>query len=274
MRLFLVCRLRRYFPSVYFFLYSYVLRRRFRLRYFQFQAQVRARLFGPEPNPIQVLTGPFHGMRYFNETVWDSITPKWVGSYEEELHPIITETMKRSYPTVIDLGCAEGYYAVGLALGMPDTRIWAFDVDMVSRRQCRRLAQLNGVSDRIVINGRCRPETLNSLHFSEAFVLCDIEGSEVDILNPLLCPVLLKTDLLVELHNADHVGMKMDQVLGILQDRFATTHDAQTISFTRRMPEKYRHLGVFPASDRDISVSVDEHRDPAQQWLLLRRRSS
>jgi hypothetical protein len=39
--------------------------------------------------------------------------PKIIGSYECELHPAIEEIIVNNYAEVWDVGCAEGYYAVG-----------------------------------------------------------------------------------------------------------------------------------------------------------------
>jgi hypothetical protein len=49
-----------------------------------------------------------------NETVWGPIEPKWLGTYELELHSIIKGILRAEYNTIIDIGSAEGYYSVGL----------------------------------------------------------------------------------------------------------------------------------------------------------------
>src|SRR5215204_4418004 len=69
-----------------------------------------------------VQEGPFAGMRYLSETR-DPILPKLVGSYEAEIQPWIRAAITQRYRRVIDVGCAEGYYAVGMALALPDAKI-------------------------------------------------------------------------------------------------------------------------------------------------------
>jgi len=40
---------------------------------------------------------------------------KLLGFYEQPLQPYIEQVIQTGYPTIINIGCAEGYYAVGLA---------------------------------------------------------------------------------------------------------------------------------------------------------------
>src|SRR5271166_5203781 len=70
-----------------------------------------------------VQAGPFRGMRYIDQSHSSSLIPKWLGLYERELHDCIEEAIASPFQTVLDIGAAEGYYAVGLALRMHDARV-------------------------------------------------------------------------------------------------------------------------------------------------------
>src|ERR1044072_5114497 len=76
-----------------------------------------------------VQEGPFKNMVYVPKSVGSTLVPKLLGSYESELHSTLEEIIDRNYQKIIDIGCAEGYYAVGLALKNPKTKIHAFDTD-------------------------------------------------------------------------------------------------------------------------------------------------
>lgn len=54
--------------------------------------------------------------------------PKLLGSYECELHEIIESALRSNHHRVIDVGSAEGYYAVGFALKR-GCHVVAFDTD-------------------------------------------------------------------------------------------------------------------------------------------------
>ena len=70
-----------------------------------------------------VHAGPFAGMRYVDRSVGSCFIPKLLGTYERELAPKIERICRRQPGLVVDVGAAEGYYAVGLAMRIPEARI-------------------------------------------------------------------------------------------------------------------------------------------------------
>lgn len=90
------------------------LRLGFRRQFSERQRCSRQKIYGGD-GELAVLSGPFKGMRYLDETVWGPIEPKWIGCYEEQLHEVIDDVIEANYLTIFDIGSAEGYYAVGLA---------------------------------------------------------------------------------------------------------------------------------------------------------------
>src|SRR4051812_11016306 len=99
----------------------------------------------------EIMAGPFKGMHFVDSSVEANISPKLLGSYEAELHSVVEEIIASGFERIIDVGCADGYYAVGFALRMPRTKIYAFDVDARAQRQCQGLAERNGVAKQIRI---------------------------------------------------------------------------------------------------------------------------
>lgn len=107
-----------------------------------------------------VQTGPFAGMKYDGRATGSTAAPKLIGSYESEIAPWIEQLCADSYDCVIDIGCAEGYYAVGMALRSPASKVVAFDIDSTARALCTELARLNGVSERIEVRSTCDPPAM------------------------------------------------------------------------------------------------------------------
>ncbi|MDZ7906377.1 MAG: hypothetical protein U5N55_11810 [Cypionkella sp.] len=69
-----------------------------------------------------------------------------LGAYEASLHPVIKDICTCDYAQIIDVGCAEGYYAVGLARRLPAARVFAArQQPYCARKNARKLAALNGV---------------------------------------------------------------------------------------------------------------------------------
>jgi protein-L-isoaspartate O-methyltransferase len=54
---------------------------------------------------------------------------KLLGAYEHSLHDVLLKPVSRQPDPIINVGCAEGYYAVGLARLLPDATVYAFDID-------------------------------------------------------------------------------------------------------------------------------------------------
>ena len=95
--------------------------------------------------------GPFAGMRCIGVSAVSTILPRLIGSYEAELHDTIQKLAHRGYQRVVNIGCGEGYYAVGLARLLPAAQVFALDPDPVARSLCQSLAELNDVTNRVTI---------------------------------------------------------------------------------------------------------------------------
>ena len=154
----------------------------------------RVRMFLGQKYGLVVQSGPFAGMSYISEAICSSLVPKLLGSYESELHQVLNQILETDYQNVIDIGCAEGYYAVGLALRLPNARVYAMDVDSRARDLCITLAKANNVAERVVIEGACTHDRLNTLIKGRTLIICDCEGCELQLLDPRLAPGLKNTD--------------------------------------------------------------------------------
>lgn len=92
-----------------------------------------------------VLSGPFRGLILPGVPVtWDS-RPKIVGCYEEELHPALEELIAHGFRTIVNVGCADGYYTVGMGLRCPDAAVVGCDIASDHRARCAETARANGV---------------------------------------------------------------------------------------------------------------------------------
>ena len=210
-----------------------------------------------------VLDGPFKGLKYVPASAGSVFAPKLVGSYEAEIQPLIREAISDDFRTVVDIGCAEGYYAVGLIVAMPQANCVAFDLDPEARALCARMAALNGVADRISIHGKCESQALNALNLEKALIICDCEGTEFDLLNPALVPFLRACHILVEVHECFRPGLTTT-----LCQRFAASHSVSLISVCKRDPSQYPQLSFLGRKDR--ALAVEESRPPGMLWAMMR----
>lgn len=228
------------------------------------------RQFAGREGPV-VQAGPFRGLRYLPELIRRenldkyAIFPKVLGSYEEELSDTLLRAIVKGYDRVINIGCADGYYAVGFARGQHGIRVHAFDIDSEAREICRLMAQLNGVMEQVIVGGECTITELAALAGKGALVICDCEGCELDLIRPDVAPGLLQSDLIVELH--DCVEPTISRTI---LDRFARTHDVLVLTGRDRDPLVYDSLARF--GPYKCRLAVSEWRWATPLWGVMTSR--
>ena len=97
-------------------------------------------------------------MRYYGEAVCGAAAPKIMGVYESELAPFFVKWSAIPFQNIINVGSAEGYYAVGCAMLWPLATVKAFETSEEGRILLARNVELNGLQSRIKIMGHCDQE--------------------------------------------------------------------------------------------------------------------
>jgi hypothetical protein len=223
---------------------------------------------------LVVQSGPFRGMQCLPEIlssedfVQHALLPKILGCYEAEVHSVLTEALARGYGKIVNVGCSEGYYSIGLALRLPQARVLAFDLDPGARRLCERMARLNGVADRVTVEGECTTERLGALVTGSTLLVCDCEGCELELLRPDLVPGLATCDVMVELHDWADPNMSR-----IIPARFAPTHEVTLLTATARDPSAYPALRQFRAYEQRLAVAERRWGAPPV-WAFMASRSN
>lgn len=216
-------------------------------------------------NGTAVLAGPFKGMNYDVGAAEGAWAARLLGVYESSLTPVFESVIARGYPQILDVGCAEGYYAVGLALRMPESRVFAHDTDPKARALAGRLAAANGVADRVILGGEIGHRDFDLCRRLRTFVLCDIEGAEDALLDPVAAPGLCFADILVEVHEGMKPGL-MDRIAA----RFAATH--RVTRFGRRIDATSLPPWTEGLGDLDRMLLLWEWRSSPTPWLWLERK--
>ena len=215
-----------------------------------------------QKNGYRVMNGPFAGLNYTRKAAGSALAPKLVGSYESELHPVWAQVLQKNYDLIIDIGCAEGYYAVGLAKQLANSpRVIAFDMDAEARLLCRELAIKNGVSHRVEVLGECDVAALRRALKPRSLVICDCEGAELDLLDVEQIEALKQAEIVVELHDFLRAG-----VTPTLVQRFEKSHDIQLIDSAQPDISLYSELEVLTPQQREIAL--DELAEP-MQWAWM-----
>jgi hypothetical protein len=212
-----------------------------------------------------VHAGPFAGMTY-TEATEGATLPRLIGCYEAELQPTLLAMSQQGYEHVIDIGCAEGYYAVGLARLFEGCDIYAHDISEAAQRACQQLAVLNQVQGRVKVGGIFDASTLAQHRMHKTLVFCDIEGAEDELLNPQTQPGFTEVDLIVEVHECFKPGL-----MKTLSERFSPSHEIEWIwqspNVHRELPDWVKHLPHL-----DQVLCTWEWRAGPTPWAVMRRR--
>jgi hypothetical protein len=210
-----------------------------------------------------VAGGPFAGMVYSPLADHRHVGARLLGSYEKEIAAAVESLCHIPYREVIDVGCAEGYYAVGLARRIPSARVTAFDTDPWARRACRELAALNHVSDRVDVQGFCSTAALQEeLSGERALLILDCEGYETVLLDPDRVPKLEQCDLIVELHDASPTPEHP------LLQRLRNTHAVELFPSVPRTAADAIALEHITVNEQ--LQMMDEMRHAWQGWAVFR----
>ena len=221
---------------------------------------------------MRVVAGPFAGMRYVDAAVGSVYLAKLVGVYEKELWPVVEAACALSPGLVIDVGTAEGYYAVGLARRLPDARVIGFDGDADGRKLLAEMATLNDVADRVSIRGLCEPVDLNAalgerVAGRPTLVISDCEGYERTLLDPAAVPALRDCHVLVELHD-----FLIPNVSDEIRRRFAGTHAIETITQQPASADDYPFRSIYRALTPSAYVvrAIGDFRPAVMSWFWMK----
>lgn len=210
----------------------------------------------------RILSGPFAGMDYVSQATEGALVPRLLGTYESELHPHLAAIVGAGLDCVIDVGCAEGYYAVGLARMAPGLTVHAYDIDEKARLACAELAAKNGVSEQVIIGGEFAPDGFEAFAGRRVLVMVDTEGAEVDILQPALSPALAGMSVIVETHDLYRRG-----ALATMMERFSPTHDIVRVDQQPKTFVMPDWLQALPHLDQLLAVW--EWRARPTPWLVM-----
>lgn len=170
---------------------------------------------GPEANALAALRtlcpdgrvqrGLCQGLRFPpDRSTFSTIAPMLLGLYERPLQAKLEHLARtRGYDLIVDVGSADGFYAVGLALRCPAARVIACDTEPIAQRASRAMAEINEVNGRLQVTGFC--DSARLVEFGQtarrALILSDCEGFEQRLFPEGIGEALARHDVVVELHD-------------------------------------------------------------------------
>jgi len=216
----------------------------------------------------KVLNGVFSGLKYPSLTISEAaLVPKIIGSYEYQLQPWFRKIIETNYTDIIDVGSAEGYYAVGLATKMPNTTVHCYDINEKDINFSKQMAEINNVRN-MTWNTYCDDKTLmNFQRKGKTLIICDCEGFELQLFTDQVIQHCKDVDMLIELHDVVN-----PIISSTLLSRFQSTH---TFSVVNNSNVHYDGItGVETLSAKEKEFAMCEHRgglfkNTYMEWVFL-----
>jgi ribosomal protein L11 methylase PrmA len=215
----------------------------------------------------EVLHGPFAGMKYpqGGSAFGSMYFPKILGSYEREIQEWIFEALQNKYDLVIDIGCAEGYYAVGFASSSQQFKVVACDSDHKALKATKKMAKVNGVGGQISCIRPCTPRDLQNLVSGrKCLIISDCEGYEKQLFDTEVVAELVRSDVIIETHESAGIDIHDN-----LRRAFTGTHSIEIMS---SIPDKekvtsydYKELCGLDGSLRNLIL--EEKRKRVMVWM-------
>jgi len=219
----------------------------------------------------RVWSGPFAGTKYRIGAVSSASVPKLIGTYERELQPELEKLAAQRWTAVIDIGAAEGYYAVGFARRLRGVKVLAYEMNPVGRELLKANARENSVSDAIELREECTPPMFASIlqgATAPVLVIMDVEGAEATLIEAATAADLGKATLVIEVHDfASPAGGPM--ISERLRELLEGSHSIQIVR------SEQRSLRDFPAvfwfvPPRNRLHAMDEYRPTTMEWMICR----
>ena len=216
-----------------------------------------------------VISGPFKGLKFGNAPL---SLPIVLGTYELELHGVFARLANTNFSRIIDVGAAEGYYAVGTALWKPTCKVVAYEANPIYHKSIQHLAQTNNVQSRLDIKGTCETRDLHDLgdDLIGALLIVDVEGYEKTLLDPREIPALRSATILVETHDNFVPGCEAT-IKARFMDSHAITEFQSRARVASECPIK-TGLARFRFMDAAFTHCISDGRTEPNGWLLLEPR--
>ena len=231
------------------------------------QARISREVFDKCNGTVQ--RGLFKGLKLAANPWWGGLDlgSQCLGYYEQEILELISELPDEATRTFIDIGAADGYYAVGMLLTKKAEKCICFEASEAGQAAIRDAWILNGAPGELEIYGLANQTALLSLPKFEdgkTLALVDIEGGEFNLLTEAVIDKLAGSIVIIEVHEWETDFLtNYEALIYRLQKKF----DLFKIPRTNKKVVNDANLRDFTDDNRQLLVS--ERRPSNMRFLFL-----
>lgn len=220
-------------------------------------------------NGYVIAYGPFKGMKLNGDVWWGkySVNSKLLGVYEKNVLDKICAYSNAIDGPFVDIGAADGYYAIGVAYSGLNDCVYAYEIGEKGRDRLVQNAILNGCGDKVAVEEEANYERLSALieKHGRALFLIDIEGAEYALLDRRTLTLLRRSCLIVELHpwKAEDGYNRERDLIARAEENFHVDYIGDAVLD----PNQFGELHQFTDDERLLALS--EGRDRHMRWMVL-----
>jgi len=213
--------------------------------------------------------GPFKGMKLSDEVWWsnnDRIT-QMLSIYEEHILARLKNFSTQGASRFIDIGAADGYFAIGMAYSKIYSKVYAFEIEPKGQKKIKDNSAVNHVENIVSVFGEADYSSIQNLlreNIKTSFLI-DIEGSEYQLLDEQMLSLVSSCYLICELH--PWLVDDGDQLQRKLIERARKKFNVELIKRETYSPNIFSELDDL--SDEERLIAVGEGRRKNMQWLVL-----
>jgi len=192
------------------------------------------------------------------------IASKIYGFYENKIQQKLKDI---NNPILIDIGAADGFFAIGSLKSKICEFCYAFEETKKSRENLSKTAKINNVQNKLSIIGKVTKDNFftllpSKINFSEVTILCDIEGGEFDFFSDEILATIRCSNIIIEIHKNHNKNLEID-----LLERVKKYFDVSIIIDNDKNFESVSELHALNDIDRNLICS--EGRSYIGKWWHL-----
>ena len=219
-------------------------------------------------NKKQIFSGKFKSLNFIKSVRGSEFSPKYFGTYENELDPYFNLF---SGSILIDIGCDDGYYSIGLLKSNYVKQVYAFEINEQSINNLLKNIELNLLESGKLIFEEKFVSSFESIakcfnNTDTYLIKCDIEGGEYPLFSAEMIEAIsdFNCSLIIETHINSELEEEMIKRFESNSFKVKVIHKVLLKNYSERMNSlKWIIANIFR------KYWLNEHRPEFNRWIVV-----
>lgn len=165
---------------------------------------------------------------------------------------------------ILDVGAADGFYAIGFAIRMHATQVVGVDTDRSARNATQNFA-LENCGYNVQVKSMCTTAWIRDHVKPNSLIFLDYKGYGMTLFDDEAAPVLTECDKVIELHERAPAGVD-----STIRSRLGNTHDVRVVTYVDHSPDLFREFEVVTSEMR--AAVIREGRGGPKNSIFITRK--